>query len=48
MEKGKRKFLQRLSLKIEQLKNTDNNQKIAHLDKKIVMAKVKNIKGDTT
>ncbi|EDM28135.1 hypothetical protein LNTAR_12301 [Lentisphaera araneosa HTCC2155] len=45
--KGKKgEFYKKLVVKIEQLKNTDSNQKIAQLDKKIVMAKVKNIKGD--
>jgi putative membrane-bound dehydrogenase-like protein len=47
--KGKGKkggFYKKLVVKIEQLKNTDSHQKIAQLDKKIVLAKIKTIKGD--
>ncbi|MDD7987310.1 c-type cytochrome [Lentisphaera marina] len=45
--KGKKgEFYKQLVVKIEQLNNTDSSQKIAQLDKKIVLAKVKSVKGD--
>ncbi len=45
-EKGK--AYRELVVKIEKFNNTDDSKKVGELDKKFVLAKVKNIKGDIT